>query len=104
MQDFEEELKKYRYWNKVSVLSFILTITTILLYFWLHDEIVFFEYFKFVIFGLILLFLFTVYKVRYFTCPKCKRFFSISYLLQGEVYQANSRDCPHCGLSAYKKN
>ena len=105
MQEFEKELKQYRFWNRVGVISFVSIFPSAILIIWLSHRIAFFENFFVVILGLILLFFFSTIKTNFFRCPRCKKYFSIKQLISfGKKYYNTGRHCVHCGLSAYKKN
>jgi hypothetical protein len=105
MQEFENELKKYRFWNRVGIISFISIFPSGIFIFWMSHKIAFFDNMFVVILGLILLFLFSTIKTNFFRCPRCQKYFSIKELISfKKKYYNTGRHCVHCGLSAYTKN
>ncbi len=103
MQDFEEELKKYRFWNRVSITCIVSMVLGQILIIWITSKIAnsIFENLAIVIFGLFLLFIFSFFKIKFFRCPKCNKLFCIKNWFSTP---SAGRYCVHCGLSAYKKS
>ena len=104
MQEFEKELKKYRFWNRVGIISFLSIFPSAIFIIWISQKIVFFGNFFIVTFGLILVFFFSIYKTHFFRCPRCQKCFSIKEFISYKKYYSTGRHCVHCGLSAFKKN
>ena len=100
MQEFEEELKKYRFWNYLAIIIFLSYLPLGLLLDWLAGKVVFFENFFVLMPIWLLLLIFSVFKTGFYRCPRCKKSFS-----RKNWYRSNSlgRYCVHCGLSAFKK-
>ncbi len=101
MRDFEKELKKYRFWNRLGNAIVLSLIPLGLMLYWLVHRIALFKNFFVIMPFLLLLLILSFIKTSFFRCPRCKKSF-----IKKNWYSKNTsgRCCVHCGLSAYKKN
>lgn len=101
MQDFEKELKKYRFWKRILTFSFLLcALIWALLLMFSRQSLSADNVFVFFGFGVFFAFIPSV-KVKCFRCPRCRKLFSRKNWYSGTFMPES---CIHCGLSAYKKN
>jgi hypothetical protein len=101
MQDFEEELKKYRFWNRVVIFGFLFCALIWTLPLMLSRKLLSIDN-EFVLFGFGVFFTFiSLVFLDRFRCPRCRKLFTRKNWYSKTMMAAS---CVHCGLSAYKKD